>query len=71
MTGKDALAMRRRLGLSQALFWNRIGVTQSAGSRYETGTRRLWTPIQMLIEIAHGTKAKRVFNGLRRAVKAN
>jgi mannose-6-phosphate isomerase-like protein (cupin superfamily)/transcriptional regulator with XRE-family HTH domain len=30
-------AMRKALGLTQAAFWGRLGVTQSAGSRYETG----------------------------------
>lgn len=30
-------AMRKALGLTQSAFWGRLGVSQSAGSRYETG----------------------------------
>ena len=29
--------IRRKLGLNQQEFWSRIGVTQSGGSRYESG----------------------------------
>lgn len=29
--------IRKRLGLNQAEFWSKIGVTQSGGSRYESG----------------------------------
>lgn len=29
--------LRRKLGLCQQAFWSRIGVTQSGGSRYESG----------------------------------
>ena len=29
--------IRRRLGLNQQEFWTKIGVTQSGGSRYESG----------------------------------
>ena len=29
--------IRHRLGLNQQEFWGRIGVTQSGGSRYESG----------------------------------
>ena len=31
--------IRRRLRLNQHQFWSRIGVTQSGGSRYESGRR--------------------------------
>ena len=33
----DYRLLRAKLRLNQAQFWNRIGVTQSAGSRYESG----------------------------------
>lgn len=36
---KDYRLMRVTLNLSQGEFWNRIGATQSAGSRYENGRR--------------------------------
>lgn len=36
-TGKDARCLRRRLGMNQADFWHQVSVTQSGGSRYESG----------------------------------
>jgi DNA-binding transcriptional regulator YiaG len=39
---------RQALGMNQTQFWGRIGVTQSAGSRYESG-RHVPTPISMLL----------------------
>lgn len=33
----DYRQFRRKLDLSQSEFWNRLGLTQSAGSRYESG----------------------------------
>lgn len=33
----DYRAVRRGMNLNQAEFWNRIGTTQSGGSRYEQG----------------------------------
>ena len=35
-------------------FWSRVGVTQSGGSRYESG-RNIPRPVQMLLRIAYGT----------------
>jgi transcriptional regulator with XRE-family HTH domain len=34
---KDPRALRLKLGINQLDFWARLGVTQSGGSRYETG----------------------------------
>ena len=42
--------IRRRLGLNQEQFWTQIGVTQSGGSRYESG-RNIPTPIAMLLAV--------------------
>lgn len=39
---------RRRAGLNQASFWSRFGVTQSGGSRYESG-RDIAGPTQILM----------------------
>lgn len=39
---------RRRAGLNQSAFWNRFGVTQSGGSRYESG-REIGGPAQILM----------------------
>ena len=44
--------VRRRLGLNQQEFWSRIGVTQSGGSRYESG-RRMPKPVQELLRVIH------------------
>jgi transcriptional regulator with XRE-family HTH domain len=61
--------LRQRAGLNQQAFWSRVGVTQSAGSRYETHNRRLPVPLQMLITIAYGAErdAARVATKLRAA----
>jgi transcriptional regulator with XRE-family HTH domain len=44
--------IRRRLGLNQQEFWGRIGVTQSGGSRYESG-RRMPKPVRELLRLVH------------------
>lgn len=41
-------AERKKQGLNQADFWRRYGVTQSGGSRYESG-RNIPKPIAILI----------------------
>ena len=67
----DVAAYRRQLGENQSTFWRRLGVTQSGGSRYESG-RNMPTPVRMLVglfaagkvteedlKVAAGGKAKR------------
>jgi DNA-binding transcriptional regulator YiaG len=44
--------IRHRLGLNQQEFWGRIGVTQSGGSRYESG-RSMPKPVQELLRLVH------------------
>lgn len=44
--------IRHRLGLNQQEFWGRIGVTQSGGSRYESG-RAMPKPVQELLRLVH------------------
>ena len=46
---------RHEQGLTQTEFWNRIGVTQSGGSRYESG-RAIPRPVQMLLQLTYGSK---------------
>lgn len=46
--------LRAKLKLSQAEFWGRIGVTQSGGSRYESG-RSIPAPTKTLLTITYGT----------------
>jgi transcriptional regulator with XRE-family HTH domain len=44
--------IRRRLGLNQQEFWTKIGVTQSGGSRYESG-RNMPKPVRELLRLVH------------------
>lgn len=45
---------RRLLQLNQSAYWSRVGVTQSGGSRYESG-RNLPKPVQTLLDLAYGS----------------
>jgi DNA-binding transcriptional regulator YiaG len=51
-TASDPREIRRKRGLNQQEFWPLIGVTQSGGSRYETG-RRMPVPVRELLRIVH------------------
>jgi hypothetical protein len=42
-----------------------MGVTQSAGSRYEAGNRPLPEPVRKLIELAYGNKPLEALKRLR------
>lgn len=44
--------IRRKLGLNQEDFWTQIGVTQSGGSRYESG-RNIPKPVRELLRLVH------------------
>ena len=44
--------IRRSLGMNQQEFWTRIGVTQSGGSRYESG-RTMPRPVRELLRLVH------------------
>ena len=44
--------IRHSLGLNQQEFWGRIGVTQSGGSRYESG-REMPRPVRALLRLVH------------------
>jgi predicted transcriptional regulator len=41
---------RKKLGINQMDFWKRYGVTQSGGSRYESG-RNMPKPLKVLISL--------------------
>lgn len=43
----DVVSYRKALGENQSMFWTRFGVTQSGGSRYESG-RNMPKPVRML-----------------------
>ena len=44
--------IRQKLGLNQEEFWQKIGVTQSGGSRYEAG-RDMPKPVTELLRLVH------------------
>jgi transcriptional regulator with XRE-family HTH domain len=46
----DPREIRRRLGLNQQQFWSKVGVTQSGGSRYESG-RNIPKPVKELVRL--------------------
>lgn len=50
-TSTELKAIRKKIGLNQATFWQRFGITQSGGSRYESG-REVPEPVQILLNIA-------------------
>lgn len=44
--------IRRKRGMNQQEFWGMIGVTQSGGSRYESG-RNMPRPVRELLRLVH------------------
>ena len=48
----DARTIRHKLGMNQQQFWSKLGVTQSGGSRYESG-RNMPRPVQHLLRLVH------------------
>jgi hypothetical protein len=48
----DARGIRRKLDMNQQQFWAKLGVTQSGGSRYESG-RNMPRPVQHLLRLVH------------------
>lgn len=66
-TGREAKEHRQKLGVNQFEFWGRIAVTQSGGSRYESG-RDMPKPVQILLHLAYAPEkqAAAMFQYLRR-----
>lgn len=48
----DVREIRRKLGMNQQQFWSKLGVTQSGGSRYESG-RNMPRPVQHLLRLVY------------------
>ncbi len=48
----DPRGLRKRLQMNQSEFWSRIGVTQSGGSRYESG-RSLPKSVRELLRLVY------------------
>ena len=53
ITIDDPLTSRKQEGQNQRQYWGRVGVTQSGGSRFESG-RNVPNPVRMLIALATG-----------------
>ena len=49
---KNPRDIRKKLGLNQMDFWSEIGVTQSGGSRYESG-RLMSKPVRELLRLVY------------------
>lgn len=66
-TGADAREFRLKSGKNQSVFWSRISVTQSGGSRYESG-RDLPAPVRQLLHLAYAPEkqAQALLDYLRR-----
>ena len=58
MQANKYLAARTKAKMNQSDFWKRIGVTQSGGSRYETG-RTPGKPVQLLFALVYGSAAEK------------
>ncbi len=54
--------IRESLGLNQQEFWAKVGITQSGGSRYESGNRPMPKPVRELFRLVYieGIDLKRV-----------
>lgn len=63
---EDLRLYRKKHGMNQSEFWSRVGVTQSGGSRYESG-RNVPKPVQILLHITYGTpkEAEKLIEWLR------
>lgn len=64
--GAQIKEFRRKYDLNQTTFWSVVGMTQSAGSRYESG-RDIPRPLHFLLTLAYGTdgQATKVIEYLR------
>jgi hypothetical protein len=64
--GATARSHRRDLRLNQQQYWSKLGVTQSGGSRYESG-REIPEPVLLLLHIAYAPEksAQNLVNLLR------
>lgn len=49
INGASALWLRERAGQNQTQFWERVGMTQGAGCRYERGLSQIPKPVRRLV----------------------
>ena len=67
MDNKAVRRLRRDAGLNQARFWTRLGITQSGGSRYEVGSRRIPLHVALLVTLVYGRDPMKTLRKLREA----
>jgi len=65
ITSSQVFKLRQRFGLKQREFWAQLGITQSAGSRYEAGDRRIPQTVQILLELKYGKDPQGMLKRLR------
>jgi DNA-binding transcriptional regulator YiaG len=65
VTNVEAHDMRVKAGLNQTQFWSRVGITQSGGSRYETGSCGIPEPVAMLLDLVYSSKGPKLLEKLR------
>ena len=64
MTGEQLLALRKSKRLNQTQFWGNIGLTQSAGSRYESG-RGIPKPVEILVQLIYADTQNKAFDRMK------
>jgi hypothetical protein len=47
------------------MFWSRVGITQSGGSRYENGQCQIPAPVAMLLDLVYSAKGPALLTKLR------
>lgn len=56
--GEEIKELRRKLLMNQYDFWHKLGVSQSGGSRYESG-RDIPDPVLLLVNLVYGRQRTR------------
>ena len=56
ITAAEIVEYRKKNNISQSDFWGPLGVSQSGGSRYESG-RNIPRPVQILLAAKYGKAA--------------
>lgn len=74
--GADALALRKRQGISQPKFWNPVGVSQAMGSKFEAGRHQIPASVRKLLFVRYvagldlDNPKQADFRNLKRLLKA-
>jgi predicted transcriptional regulator len=64
MTGKEVRLWRKSLGLRQSDFWGRVFVSQSRGSRHESG-ERIPRTVECLLRLTYCSENEALENLMR------